>query len=127
VPPAKKYYLSECVQAYAPQDEQERVRLEDFLKEPKREGAKTMVKTAYERGREEGIEEGIEKGIEKGIERGMRNGRIRMLIQILEKRFRTTLAPQVKQRMSQWSDDQVQAILDKLFATESLQDLGLDE
>jgi hypothetical protein len=64
---------------------------------------------------------------EEGIEERMRNGSIRMLTQILEKRFRTTLAAQVKERMAQWSDDQVQAVLDKLFATESLLELGLDE
>src|SRR5438876_164839 len=50
--PARKYLLVECLQAYAPLSDAEKVELTSLLQTPPYEGTLTMIKTIYEEGME---------------------------------------------------------------------------
>jgi hypothetical protein len=60
--PTKRYYLVDCLQAYAQLSAADRIELASLLQLPEYSGAATMNKTVYE--------EGLEKGLERGPARG---------------------------------------------------------
>jgi hypothetical protein len=108
----KKWLLADCMQAYAPLNDRQRIELNTLLDEPER-GLRTMVKTFSE--------EAEERGQQRALER-VRNLLSDLLVQ------RVGLVPQLMQQtLATLSMDQVEEMIKGLFEDKSLQELGLDE
>jgi hypothetical protein len=112
--PARKYLLVECLQAYAPLSENEKVELTSLLRTPEYQGVGTMIKTIYE--------EGMEKGMEKGLEQGQRRAIERALL----RRFKA-LSPAAQQRLASYPAARLDDLFDAIFDAKSLKDLGLED
>jgi hypothetical protein len=108
---ARKHMLCECVQAYAPLDENQRIELNDLLNEPKREGVRAMNKT----------------WTEEGIELGESRERLRMVRQLLETRFKTALNSAAVKRLSSRTPDELNQLSIDLLSANSLKELGLED
>ena len=107
----RKMLLAECVQAYAPLDDSQRIKLNTLLDEPER-GVRTMIKTWSEVGRE--------KGEQIALERTRKIFRV-----MLEKRFGLLSEP-VQQKLAVLSMDELEALGEALMTPQSLRDLGLE-
>jgi hypothetical protein len=79
--PTRKQLLCECVQAYAPLEEDQRVELQSLLQEPQLQGVRAMVKTWTEEGAEKGKRE--------------------LLLDQLETKF-PNLSQTARQRLTEW-------------------------
>jgi hypothetical protein len=103
--------LAECVQAYAPLEDSQRMELKPLLDEPER-GVRTMIKTWTEEAREQGQKIVLER---------WRRG---LLLQ-LASRF-GPLSESVQQKLTALSMDQLEALSEALMTAQSLQELGLE-
>ena len=103
---ARRYLLLECIQAYAPLTEQERLDLVSLLRTPEFAGAFAMNKTVREEGREEG---------ERGLVR-----------RILQRRFGVLNEPALR-RLEQHPVDQLDELAIAAMNAQSLKDLGLED
>jgi hypothetical protein len=112
--PARKYLLVECLQAYAPLSEADKVELTSLLQTPPYEGTLTMIKTIYE--------EGMEKGMEKGTETTQRRSIERLLL----RRFKT-LSNVVRQRIEVYPAAKLDDLFDMAVDAPSLKYLGLED
>jgi len=108
--PGRKIMLCECIQAYAPLEDDQRLELNSLLKEPERKGVTTMIKT----------------WTEEAEERGINKGQRRLLLKQLEARF-PPLSETVRQRVAQLSEDRVEEIGLALLKAQSLRELGLED
>lgn len=84
----KRFYLSDCVEAYLPLDEQSKSEFEASLAKEK-SGVPTMNQTTYDRGVLKGRQEGRQEGAEHGRE---------LLRVIMEERF-GALPPSIAERL----------------------------
>ena len=108
----RKMLLAECVQAYAPLDDSQRIKLNTLLDEPER-GMRTMIKTWSEVGREQGQEIVLER---------WRKG----LLPLLVSRF-GPLGESVQQKLAAFSIDQLEVLCKTLTTAQSLGELGLED
>lgn len=99
--PIRKMLLCECVQAYAPLDDDQRVELYSLLQEPQNQGVRAMVKTWSEEGKCE------------------------LLLKLLRARF-PDLSPTAQQRVKDWPVEKVEEVAIALLTAQSLRDLGLE-
>jgi hypothetical protein len=104
--PARKMLLCECVQAYAPLDDAQRVELYSLLQEPQHQGVPAMIKTWSEEAREEGKRD--------------------IVLKLLKARF-PDLSPTAQQRVKEWPVEKVEEVGIALLTARSLGDLGLEE
>jgi len=104
--PARKYLLVECLQAYAPLSDAEKVELTSLLQTPPYEGTLTMIKTIYE--------EGMEKTQRRYVER------------VLLRRFKT-LSNAVRERIAAYPAEKLDDLFDMAVDAPSLKDLGLED
>jgi hypothetical protein len=111
--PARKMLLCECVQAYAPLDDAQRVELYSLLQEPQNQGVRAMVKTWSEVAKEEGQKEGEAKGKRD------------LVLKLLKARF-PDLSPTAQQRVKEWPVEKVEEVGIALLTARSLRDLGLE-
>jgi hypothetical protein len=109
-PPARKRILCECVQAYAPLDNNQRIELNSLLAQPEREGEYTMFKT----------------WAEEAEERGQLKGQRALLLHLLEVKF-PPLPEAVRQRVVQMPEDKLKKLGSSLLTAKSLQELVLEE
>jgi hypothetical protein len=108
--PARKMLLCECVQAYAPLDDAQRVELYSLLQEPQNQGVRAVVKTWSEEGEE------------RGVEKGKRD----IVLKQLKARF-PDLSPTAQQRVKEWPVEKVEEVGIALLTARSLRDLGLED
>jgi hypothetical protein len=104
--PARKMLLCECVQAYAPLDDAQRVELYSLLQEPQHQGVPAMIKTWSEEAREEGKRD--------------------IVLKQLKARF-PDLSSTAQQRVMEWPVEKVEEVGIALLTARSLRDLGLEE
>lgn len=107
--PARKMLLCECVQAYAPLEDDQRVELYSLLQEPQNQGVRAMVKTWSE----------------EGEERGKEQGKRDLVLKQLKARF-PDLSSTAQQRVKDWPVEKVEEVGIALLTAQSLRDLGLD-
>ncbi len=112
--PGRKMLLCECVQAYAPLEEDQRLELKSLLQQPQHEGVRSMVKTWFE--------EGEERGIEKGELKWKRD----FLLYQLEAKF-PGLSSKARQRVAEWPVETIMEAGRVLLTAQSLKDLGLED
>jgi len=112
--PARKMLLCECVQAYAPLEEDQRLELYSLLKQPEHEGVRAMVKTWSE--------EGEERGLEKGILKGQRE----LLLKQLGVKF-PTLSKAAQERVASWPLAKINDVAVAMINAQSLRELGLED
>ena len=103
----RKWLLVECVQAYAPLDDSQRLELVDLLKEPQREGVTKMVLTWSE--------EAALKAIQRAV-----------LLMIQEK-FHVSPTDELKQRVKSLSDEQLDQVFLDLVGPKTLKEMGLED
>ena len=115
----RKFLLCECVQAYAPLDDKQRIELNDLLEQPQRQGVRMAIKTWSE--------EAMEKGVQQGFQQGENKERLRLLKLQIETRFQTTLSEAALKRMESWSVDQLNRLAVEFYSAETLQKLGLED
>jgi hypothetical protein len=108
----KKWLLADCVQAYAPLDDSQRMELNTLLDEPRR-GLRTMIKAFTEEAEERGQQRALES---------MRN----FLSGLLEERFGGLPQP-VQQKLATLSMDQIKSLIKDLIEGKSLHELRLEE
>jgi hypothetical protein len=106
--PGRKHLLCECVQAYAPLEDDQRMELNSLLQQPQRLGVWTMAKT----------------WTEKGEERGILKGQRKLLWKQLQARF-PTLTEEVKHRLEQLPEERLEELAVALLTNQSLRELGL--
>jgi hypothetical protein len=104
--PARKHMLCECVQAYAPLDESQRLELNDLLMDPKREGVRKMGKTWSEEGQLLALQ--------------------RVTRKLLEAKFKTKLSSTVQERLSSRTPEELEQLAIDLLNANSLKELGLE-
>jgi hypothetical protein len=119
---ARKFLLIECLQAYAPLTDAEKIELTSLLQTPRYQGVQAMNKTVYE----EGMEKGMEKGVEKGMEKGMKKERRRAIERTLLRKFKT-LSDAARQRLANYPEEKLDDLFDAAFDAASLKDLGLED
>jgi hypothetical protein len=124
--PARKRMLCECIQAYAPLEEDQRLELNSLLQRPERKGEFRMFKTWAEEAEERGIKVGEERGIKVGEERGIKVGERRLLLKQLEVRF-APLSESVRERVAQLSEERVEELGLALLNAHSLRELELED
>lgn len=112
--PRRKLLLCDCVNSYAPLDDNQRVALSQLLQEPQRTEVKMFGKTWHE--------EGMEIGIERGIPQGQRS----LLLTILEARF-GPLSETARQRLDAWPADRLAELGRAQVSAQSLAELGLED
>jgi len=112
--PARKMLLCECVQAYAPLEDDQRVELYSLLEQPQRQGVRAMVKTWSE--------EGEERGMEKGILKGQRQ----ILLNLLKTKF-PDLSETARQRLNEWPAEKLLDLSLTLLKAQSPRELGLED
>jgi hypothetical protein len=103
----KKLLLADCVQAYAPLDDSQRIELNTLLDEPQR-GLRSMIKTWTEQAEERAVLR-------------MRN----LLSQLALKRF-GVLPEAAQKKLATLSMDRIEVMIEALFDGKSLRDLGLE-
>jgi hypothetical protein len=109
-PPGRKMLLCECVQAYAPLEENQRLELYSLLQQPQRQGVRQMVKTWSE----------------EGEERGELKGRRATLLELLELKF-PGLSDTVRQRVAEWPVEKIKEASRVLLTAQSLKELDLED
>jgi len=108
--PARKMLLCECIQAYAPLEEDQRVELYSLLQQPQHQGVRAMVKTWSEEGKEEGI----------------LVGRRATLLELLETKF-PDLGNTARQRVQEWPLEKLKELSRTVLTAQSLRELGLED
>jgi hypothetical protein len=108
--PARKVLLCECVRAYAPLEENQRIELNSLLQEPQRQGVRAMIKTWTEEAREEGIKEGKRE----------------VLQALVETRF-PGMSAAARQRLNEWPAERLVELGRALLKAQSLRELGLED
>jgi hypothetical protein len=108
--PGRKLLLCECVQAYAPLEENQRLELYSLLQQPQRQGVRQMVKTWSE----------------EGEERGELKGRRSALLEQLECKF-PGLSDMARQRVAEWPVEKIKEASRVLLTAQSLRELGLED
>lgn len=112
--PARKMLLCECVQAYAPLEDDQRVELYSLLQQPQHQGVRTMVKTWSEAAEE------------RGLEKGELKGRRELLLELLEVKF-PTLSQAARERVANWPLEKVKEVGIAFLNARSLSELGLED
>lgn len=110
LPPGQKYLLVECLQAYAPLTDAEKIELANLLQTPTYQGVQAMNKTVFEEGMEKGIEQGQRRAIERALLR----------------RFKA-LSSTARQRLASCPAEKLDDLLDAAIDAKSLKDLGLED
>jgi hypothetical protein len=108
--PARKMLLCECVQAYAPLEQDQRIELYSLLEQPQHQGVRVMFKSWSEEGKEQGILE----------------GRRAALLDQLEVKF-PGLSQAARQRVAEWPLEKLREANRALLTAQSLRDLGLED
>lgn len=108
--PARKYLLVECLQAYAPLSDAEKIELTSLLQTPQYQGVQTVIKTISEIATEIATEKTQRRDIEK----------------FLLRRFKT-LSDSVRQRLAAYPAAKLDELLDAAFDDKSLKELGLED
>ena len=108
----RKRLLCECVQAYAPLEDDQRIELNSLLSRPERTGVHEMIKTW------------TEEAEERGIMRGQLQGQRKLLLKQLQQRF-PDLSQKAQQRLEQLSAEQLEELGLALMTAKSLHELGL--
>jgi hypothetical protein len=103
---ANKYFLVECVQAYAPFDQLQRERFDLLLRTPRYQGVQAMIKTWSEQAREEGVQQLVKRQ--------------------LQKRF-GPLSAAAQEKLTAMPLKKVEEIGEALLTASSLRELGLEE
>jgi len=106
LPPGRKRLLCECIQAYAPLEDDQRVELNSLLARPERAGVNMLGKT----------------WTEEGIERGQ----MQLVLELLETKF-PPLSDAVRQRVAQLPPDVIRRLALRLLTAGSLRELGLED
>jgi hypothetical protein len=106
----RRYLLCECVDAYLPQNDEERRAYETTLLSDPDPEVRTMSMTTFERLRHE----------------GRLQGKREVLLIHLESRF-GPVSPEVRQRLEALSVDQLDDLARAVLKAQSLQDLGLKD
>jgi hypothetical protein len=119
----RKYLLVECVQAYAPLDQTQRIELSSLLQQPQRKDVFMRFKTWTEEAREQGMQQGMQQGMEIGETRARR---FVLRLQI-EAKFKQPLSQEAQQRLESWPVDRLDRLALELFEPKSLQELGLED
>lgn len=114
----RKHMLCECVQAYAPLEDEQCIELNTLLRQPQREGVWTMIKTWSE--------EAEERGIKEGIKQGQLQGRRESVLDQLEAKF-PGLSPAVRERVAHMSEDKLRQLSLDLLTAETLRELRLED
>lgn len=104
--PARKMLLCECVQAYAPLEEDQRIELYSLLQQPERQGVRAMVKTWTEEAREDALRD--------------------LLLDQLETKF-PGFSESARQRLMEWPVEKLKELGRALLKAQSLQELGLED
>jgi hypothetical protein len=104
--PARKRLLCECVQAYAPLEDEQRIEVDSLLDKPKWAGVKAMFKTWSEEGEEKGRRE--------------------TLLEQLEVKF-APLSETVRRRLTAWPAEKLPELGRALLKAQSLRELGLED
>ena len=102
----KKFLLGECVQAYLPLDEAERVKLKGLLVTEKYAGVQAMNKTFVEEAYEDGVRDIIREDLEEQF---------------------GVLSETAKERLQEKSLPELKALRKSIRQAKSLTDLGLDK
>ncbi len=108
--PARKMLLCECVQAYAPLEDDQRLEIYSLLKQPEHEGVRAMVKTWSE----------------EGEERGILKGQRELLLKQLVVKF-PTLSKAARERVASWPLEKINEVGVAMFNAQSLRELGLED
>ncbi len=103
---AKKYFLIECVQAYAPMDKAQRERFDRLLRTPRYQGVQNMIKTWSEQAREEAVQQLVRRQLTKQF---------------------GPLSSAVQQKLAELPLKRVEEIGEELLTAASLRDLGLED
>jgi hypothetical protein len=108
-PPGRKLLLCECVQAYAPLEDDQRIELTTLLNAPEK-GVGPVIKTW------------TEEAEERGLNRGLRQ----MARAMLEAKF-GPLSEEVLRRLTVWPAERLEDLGRALLTAQSLGELGLEE
>ncbi len=108
--PARKMLLCECVQAYAPLEDAQRVKLYSLLEQPQRQGVRAMVKTWSE----------------EGEERGILKGKRDLLLKLLKSKF-PDLSQAARQRVAEWPVEKIEEVSLAVLTAQSLRELGVED
>jgi hypothetical protein len=109
-PPDRKRMLCECIQAYSPLEEDQRIELNSLLKRPEKTGASTMIKTLNE----------------EAEERGILKGQRTFLLELLDAKF-APLSEAVRQKVIQMPEDKLRTLARAFVSANSLRELGLED
>jgi hypothetical protein len=112
--PGRKHLLCECVQAYAPLEDDQRIELNKLLEQPQRAGVRQMIKTWSEEAEE------------RGLKRGELQGQRKLLLDQLEFKF-PPLSEGIRQHVTQLPEDKVRQLARAVLTAKSLDELGLED
>jgi hypothetical protein len=112
----RRYLLCECLDAYLPQNDDQRRNFEQTILTDPDPGVRTMSMTIFEKFRQEGRAEGIAEGSVKG----QRDS----LLVLLETRF-GPLTPETKGQIERLTPDRIREVLVAQIRAQSLNDLNL--
>ena len=107
----RKLLLCECVQAYAPLDENQQIELTELLHEPERKGVIKMGKTWTEIGEEKCYKRGLEEGQLKGKTEAMQQ----TLLRLGRKRFGEPDAMTLRALLSLKDEIQLASLAERLL------------
>ena len=96
--------------------------IETFESERKMKYVSGIERRAMQRGLEQGIQQGMEKGIQQGIEQGMEQERVRLLKRLLGRAF-GELPPELEQRLTTASRDEIDQWVDRVPSAGSLDEV----
>jgi hypothetical protein len=124
----RKTLLCECVLAYLPTDEEQRLQFEAMVRNHPDPGVRAMelglLDHVEQRGVEKGMQQGLEQGLQQGIEQGLLEGQRQIVRELLETRF-GPLAPGVLGKLDTLSGDRLTELARAVVSGNSLDDLGV--
>lgn len=125
---AQQVLLLNAVETYLRLTENQQVKYNHRVsKSSKREEVVRMEMTWADRLHQRGRREGVEKGRLEGAEMGRREMGQRLLLRLVTKRFGEPSST-LKRRIAELGDlEELESLSERVFFTESLADLGLDE
>ncbi|HJT31086.1 MAG TPA: DUF4351 domain-containing protein [Pirellulales bacterium] len=124
----RKTLLCECVLAYLPTDEEQRLQFEAMVRNHPDPGVRAMelglLDHVEQRGVEKGMQQGLQQGLQQGIERGLLEGQRQIVRELLETRF-GPLAPAARAKLDILSGDRLTELARAVVSGNSLDELGL--
>jgi hypothetical protein len=108
----ERFLLGECVQAYMPMDEEQKLQFENLLQSGTYVEVRAMNQTMYE------------KGIEKGIEKGRQAGQVELILSLIEERF-GPIPEATRRELDRTPAEDLRRMALRIGSAASLADLGL--